>query len=55
MVKQIQTDMLNTGQLRTPTKIPRKIEMIKEEEAPPPMPQQVAWSVAFRVVFPADN
>lgn len=37
VVKQIQTDMLNTGQLRTPTKIPRKIEMIKEEEAPPPM------------------
>ncbi len=37
VVKQIQTDMLNTGQLRTPTRIPRKIEMIKEEEAPPPM------------------
>lgn len=37
VVRQIQTDMLNTGQLRTPTKIPQKIEMIKEEEAPPPM------------------
>jgi len=37
IVKQIQTDMLNTGQLRTPTKIPNKIEMIKEEEAPPPV------------------
>lgn len=37
IVKQIQTDMLNTGQLRTPSKIPRTIEMIKEEEAPPPM------------------
>lgn len=37
IVRQIQTDMLNTGQLRTPTKIPQKIEMIKEEEAPPPM------------------
>ena len=37
VVHQIQTDMLNTGQLRTPTKIPNKIEMIKEEEAPPPM------------------
>jgi len=24
------------GQLRTPTKIPKKVEMIKEEEAPPP-------------------
>ena len=29
--------MLSTGELRTPTKIPRKIEMIKEDEAPPPM------------------
>jgi protein TonB len=37
VVRQIQTDMLNTGQLRTPTKIPQKVEMIKEEEAPPPM------------------
>jgi protein TonB len=37
IVKQIQTDMLNTGQLRTPTKIPQKVQMIKEEEAPPPM------------------
>jgi len=37
VVHQIQTDMLNTGQLRTPTKIPRKIEMIKEDEAPPPI------------------
>jgi protein TonB len=31
-----QTDMLNNGQLRTPTRIPRKVEMIREEEAPPP-------------------
>jgi periplasmic protein TonB len=38
VVKQIQTDMLNNGALRTPTKIPQKIQMIKEEEAPPPMP-----------------
>jgi len=37
VVKQIETDMLNTGQLRTPTKIPQKVEIIKEEEAPPPM------------------
>src|ERR1700751_3224309 len=35
VVKQIQTDIVN-GQLRTPTKIPKKVEMIKEEEAPPP-------------------
>jgi len=38
VVHQIQTDLLNTGQLRTPTKIPTKVEMIKEDEAPPPMP-----------------
>jgi protein TonB len=37
VVRQIQTDMLNNGALRTPTKIPQKIQMIKEE-APPPMP-----------------
>jgi len=36
VVKIVQTDMVN-GQLRTPTKIPEKIAMIKEEAAPPPM------------------
>jgi len=36
VVKQVQTDIIN-GQLRTPTKIPQKVEMIKEEEAPPPV------------------
>jgi periplasmic protein TonB len=36
VVKQIQTDIVN-GELRTPTKIPKKIEMIKEDEAPPQM------------------
>ena len=35
VVKQVQTDIIN-GELRTPTKIPKKVEMIKEEEAPPP-------------------
>jgi periplasmic protein TonB len=35
VVKQIQTDIVN-GELRTPTKIPQKVQMIKEEEAPPP-------------------
>src|SRR6201988_680117 len=38
VVRQIQTDLLSTGQLRTPSKIPEKVQMIKEEEAPPPMP-----------------
>jgi len=37
VMHQIQTDMLSTGQLRTPTKIPQKVQMIKEDEAPPPM------------------
>src|SRR5579871_3573392 len=37
VVRQIQTDVLNTGQLRTPTRIPQKVQMIKEEEAPPPL------------------
>jgi periplasmic protein TonB len=36
MVKVVrQTDVLNNGQLRTPTRIPQKVEMIREEEAPP--------------------
>lgn len=37
IIHQIQTDMLSTGQLRTPSRIPQKVSMIKEEEAPPPM------------------
>jgi len=32
----VQTNILGTGQLRTPTRIPRRVEMIHEEEAPPP-------------------
>lgn len=36
VVRQIQTDIVN-GQLRTPTKIPKKVQMIKEDEAPPPV------------------
>jgi protein TonB len=35
VIKQIETDLLSTGKLRTPTKIPRKIEMLKEDETPP--------------------
>jgi protein TonB len=38
VVRQIETDMLNNGTLRTPSKIPQKVQIIKEEEAPPPMP-----------------
>src|SRR6202040_3071597 len=36
IVKQVQTDIVN-GQLRTPTKIPEKVKMIKEDEPPPPV------------------
>src|SRR5450755_4959474 len=34
-VKVIQTDIVN-GELRTPTKIPQKVKIIQEDEAPPP-------------------
>lgn len=34
-IKKIETE-LDNGQLRTPTKIPKKIEILKEDEAPPP-------------------
>ncbi len=35
-VKIVQTDIEN-GRLRTPSKIPQKVAMIKEEDAPPPV------------------
>src|ERR1043166_4487366 len=35
VVKQV-TSQITNGQLRSPTKIPEKVQMIKEEEAPPP-------------------
>ena len=35
VVKEIQSEIVN-GALRTPTKIPEKVKMITEEEAPPP-------------------
>jgi len=38
IMKQIQSDLLSSGALRTPTRIPQKVQMIKEEEAPPPLP-----------------
>ncbi len=38
IVHEIQSDLLSSGALRTPTRIPKKVEMVKEEEAPPPMP-----------------
>ncbi|HUK25710.1 MAG TPA: energy transducer TonB [Terriglobales bacterium] len=44
VVKQVQTDIIN-GELRTPTKIPKKVEMIKEDEAPPPVTAGVVGGV----------
>ena len=38
VVRQIESDLLSTGALRTPARIPEKVQMINEEEAPPPMP-----------------
>jgi protein TonB len=35
-VVKIASELVN-GQLRTPTKIPEKVQMIREEDAPPPM------------------
>src|SRR6185437_1645841 len=35
IVKQVETDIVN-NQLRTPTKIPKQIKIIQEEDAPPP-------------------
>jgi protein TonB len=35
IIKKVTTE-LDNGELRTPTKIPKKIQMIKEDEAPPP-------------------
>jgi protein TonB len=32
----VKTEVLNTGQLRMPTKIPKKVEMVQESSAPPP-------------------
>ncbi|MGA9507513.1 MAG: TonB family protein [Candidatus Sulfotelmatobacter sp.] len=45
VVHQIQTDIVN-GALRTPTKIPQKIQMIKEDEAPPQMSMGVIGGIA---------
>jgi periplasmic protein TonB len=44
IVKQVETDMVN-NQLRTPTKIPKKVEMIKEEDTPPPQMAGVVGGV----------
>jgi protein TonB len=40
-----ETDVLKSGALRTPTSIPKKVEMIREEEAPPPVSGGVVGGV----------
>lgn len=37
VVRQIQSELMTSGQLRTPSRIPEKVQMIQEEEAPPPL------------------
>jgi len=37
LVRVVTTDVLSTGQLRTPSRIPQRVQMIKEDEAPPPI------------------
>src|SRR5215469_9906215 len=37
VVHRIQTDLLITGQLRTPSRIPQRVQMIHEEDSPPPV------------------
>ena len=44
------TERMINGQLRTPTKIPKKIQMIKEEEAPPDL-GGAGVPAAFRAEF----
>jgi protein TonB len=38
VVRQIQSDLLTGGQLRTPSRIAEKVQIIREEEAPAPLP-----------------
>jgi protein TonB len=45
VIKKIETD-LNNGQLRTPTAIPKKVAMIKEDEPPPSANTGVMGGVA---------
>ena len=37
VVREVQSDIAETGQLRTPTRIPKKIQLLKEEAPPPVM------------------
>jgi protein TonB len=37
VIHQVQSDLIATGQLRTPTRIPQTVQLIREDDAPPPM------------------
>jgi len=45
LVRQTQSEMLSGGELRAPSRIPAKIHIIHEEEAPPPSPSGVVGGV----------
>src|SRR5271165_1276495 len=53
-VVKIQSE-LDNGQLRTPTKIPQKVQMIKEEDAPPPAMGGVMGGVVGGILNSATN
>jgi protein TonB len=33
----VESDLISNGELRTPTRIPQKVQIIREDDAPPPM------------------
>jgi len=35
VIREVQSEVLTSGQLRTPSRIPQQVQMIREEEAPP--------------------
>ena len=37
VVKAVESDLMSSGQLRTPTRVPTKVAMIREDDAPPPL------------------
>jgi protein TonB len=37
VIRQVESDLISNGELRTPTRIPQKVQIIREDDAPPPM------------------
>jgi hypothetical protein len=50
-VVKVASDISN-GQLRTPTRIPKRVQIIKEDDAPPRSWLPPEWLAAYRVGFP---